>query len=144
VQFDDASNENRAYRWLGVIQSEYPIPDSYYPGQDEASVGYCGSDGSIVHIKDRANDKYIDGNSPYENSEIVIAEVNMHPQKEQRTLHFFAKGLQQPISFVGLPDKIKFCVQRYYGLTTATVVWMNQLPASTVVNDIPNSRVINW
>ncbi|KAA6338679.1 MAG: hypothetical protein EZS28_052678, partial [Streblomastix strix] len=144
VRFDDATDANRAYRWLGVILSRYAIPDSYYPGQDAASAGYCGSDGSIVHVKYRMSDKYIDGNSPYENGEIVIAEVNMHPEREQRTLHFFAKGHWQPISFVGLPDRIKFCVQRYFSMTTATVVQMLQLPAPTAVSDVPNARVIPW
>ncbi|KAA6396511.1 MAG: putative CAMK family protein kinase, partial [Streblomastix strix] len=144
VRFDDAKGENRAYRWLGVIFSGYAIPDSYYPGQDEASAGYCGSDGSVVHITPRTIDKYIDGNSPYENGEIVIAEVNMHPEREKRTLHFFTNGLWQPIYFVGLPDRIKFCVQRYYNMTTAQVVWMKQYPTPTVVRDIPNVLAINW
>ncbi|KAA6402216.1 MAG: putative CAMK family protein kinase [Streblomastix strix] len=144
VRFDDAKGENRAYRWLGVIFSGYEIPDSYYPGQDEASAGYCGSDGSVVHITPRTNDKYIDGNSPYQNGEIVIAEVNMHPEREKRTLHFFANGLWQPIYFVGLPDKIKFCIQRYFQWTTATVVQMLQLPEPTAASDVPNARAIHW
>ncbi|KAA6388434.1 MAG: putative protein kinase domain protein [Streblomastix strix] len=144
ICFGDAKGENRAYRWIGVVFSGYTIPYSYYPGQSASSAGYCGSDGSIVHIKDRMSDKYIDGNSPYENGEIVIVEVNMHSEREQRTLHFFAKDIWQPISFVGLPDRIKFCVQRYFSMTTATVISMKQLPSSTAVSDVPNARVIPW
>lgn len=38
--------------------------------------------------------KYIEGNEPYGNNDIVTLEVNMHPNKEKRTLHFFVKDKQ--------------------------------------------------
>lgn len=52
----------------------------------------------------------ISGNLKFGNNEDVIAEVDMTVDREKRTLHFFVCGKLQPISFVGLPSRIKFCV----------------------------------
>ncbi|KAA6355062.1 MAG: hypothetical protein EZS28_049411, partial [Streblomastix strix] len=55
-----------------------------------------------VFKHERPNSTYI---YFYVASSSSIDEANMHFGKEQRTLHFFTKGLWQPIYFVGLPDK---------------------------------------
>ncbi|KAA6379058.1 MAG: hypothetical protein EZS28_025417 [Streblomastix strix] len=144
VQFEDRMNTDRGFRWIGVVDSSIELPQKYYPGQDEASVGYCGKDGSLVHNPTYKDDKYIDGNSKFKEGDEVTAEINMTVEREKRTLHFFVKGQQQPISFIGLPDFVKFCVQRKFMSQLVKIISLEKVPSPTVVSDIPNAQVIEW
>ncbi|KAA6381184.1 MAG: hypothetical protein EZS28_023289 [Streblomastix strix] len=144
IRFEDLLNQDRGCRWIGVASADLDIPEIYFPGLDEASVGYCGTDANVVHLIENANNKYIEGNEPYDNNDIVTLEVNMQPQKEKRTLHFFVKDKQQPISFVGLPDRIKFIVLRQQQGTAVTIISMRAIALPTAVDEIPNSKVIEW
>ncbi|KAA6376479.1 MAG: hypothetical protein EZS28_027994, partial [Streblomastix strix] len=144
MQFEDRMNIDRGFRWIGVVDASFELPQKYYPGQDEASVGYCGKDGSLVHNPTCKDDKYIDGNSKFKEGDEVAAEINMTVEREKRTLHFFVKGQQQPISFIGLPDRVKFCVQRKCINQLAKIISLEKVPSPTVVSDIPNAQVIEW
>ncbi|KAA6396235.1 MAG: putative kinase domain protein [Streblomastix strix] len=144
IIFEDLVNQNRGCRWIGVASADLEIPETYFPGQDEASVGYCGTDASVIHLTEDMCIKYIEGNEPYGNNDIVTLEVNMHPNKEKRTLHFFVKDKQQPISFVGLPDRIKFIVLRQQYGTAVSIISMQAISLPTTVDKLPNSKIIDW
>ncbi|KAA6384192.1 MAG: hypothetical protein EZS28_020282 [Streblomastix strix] len=144
LKFEDLQNLNRGFRQVGIVDSNFDFSDQYLPGQDEFSVGYCGSDGNISHLTEESVDQFITGNDKYENGDLVTLEVNMHEDKEKRTLHFFLKEKQQPISFIGLPDCIKFIVQRQHQGTAVTIISMQTLLQPTIVDNIPKAQIIDW
>ncbi|KAA6358991.1 MAG: hypothetical protein EZS28_045482, partial [Streblomastix strix] len=100
--------------------------------------------GQIVHTIPNKIFIHTRKNNKYENGEIVTAEVNMHIQKERRTLHFFVKGLWQQYLFSRLPDSIKFCVKRSYYNSSVSILSMEKLPCSSVTQQIPGQFVMKW
>ncbi|KAA6390551.1 MAG: putative AGC family protein kinase [Streblomastix strix] len=165
MKFEDPEltqeGKDRGCRWIGIVNADFDIPDSYYPGVNGESIGYSGSDGSIVHLneknkqcylaakqeedkavskeaKEEANKKaksikFIDGNDKFENGEVVIAEINMPFNRQERTLHFFVKGKWQPVSIIGLPDSVKFIFQRRFEDQSVKIISMRSVPKSSVV-----------
>ncbi|KAA6365615.1 MAG: hypothetical protein EZS28_038857, partial [Streblomastix strix] len=99
--------------------------------------------GSLVHNPLRSDDKHYNGNSEFYEGDEVILEINMAVEREQRTLHFFVKGRQQPISFVGLPNSVKFCVQRQFAHQLVKIISFEKVPQPTVRN-VPNGKAIKW
>ncbi|KAA6396465.1 MAG: putative NEK protein kinase [Streblomastix strix] len=144
LKFEDQAPRDRGYRWVGVIDADHEMTDKYYPGQDGDSVGYCGRDGSVVHITQMQAEKYIDGNSVYQDGDTVVLEINMTSERETRKLTFFVNGRQQPISFIGLPDRVKICVQRRYQNQSVKIISFEKVPTPTIVADIPEARSIQW
>ncbi|KAA6385131.1 MAG: putative NEK protein kinase [Streblomastix strix] len=139
IRFEDLLHQDRAYRWIGIMDAEHEVEEEYYP----ASVGYCGQDGNIVHLTGESDKKYISGNETYDNDVTIIMEVNMAVEREKRTLHFFVGGRQQPVSLSNLPDKIKFIVVRFNQGTSVSILSMAKIPNPTV-RAIPGEQIIQW
>ncbi|KAA6402720.1 MAG: hypothetical protein EZS28_001761 [Streblomastix strix] len=124
LKFEDLQNLNRGFRQVGIVDSNFDFGDQYLPGQDEFSVGYCGSD----HLTEESVDQFITGNDKQREKDIAL----------------LSEEKQQPISFVGLPDCIKFIVQRQHQGTAVTIISMQTLLQPTVVDNIPKAQIIDW
>ncbi|KAA6394102.1 MAG: putative NEK protein kinase [Streblomastix strix] len=142
VRFSDP--QGRGYRWFGIVESNYPIPENYFPGQDAHSLGYCGADGTL-NRKERSNqnETYVEGNKNFDNGEIVKAEAVMDPNPEKRSIRFFVKGEEQPLYYTNIPANFKFCIQRYYSQQAAEVVSFRQV-GSPQGGHLPAAVMFKW
>ncbi|KAA6391847.1 MAG: putative cmgc ck2 family [Streblomastix strix] len=108
----------------GVVQIVLKFGDLPNRNRDfRQSVGYCGSDGLVVHSKGDP-ETCISGNLKFGNNEDVIAEVDMTVDREKRTLHFF--------------------VQRRFKGTSVQIVSMRNLTQTSVGNTVEGSKIIEW
>ncbi|KAA6373971.1 MAG: hypothetical protein EZS28_030501 [Streblomastix strix] len=144
LRFEDKLNQDRGFRWTGVVDANLDIPDSYYPGKDKDSAGYCGSNGKIYRNTQIEGDVIAAGNVIVGENDIVTMEVNMAVERSERTLHFFVNEIQQPISLFGLPDSVKFCVHRQLREQIVKIISLERVSNSQVVNDIPDAQAIQW
>ncbi|KAA6392098.1 MAG: hypothetical protein EZS28_012372, partial [Streblomastix strix] len=87
--------------------------------------------GKVFHMNSESGNQVFERSDKFNNDDIITAEVNMHLEKEERTLHFFVNNQWQNCSFQNLPDSIKFCVQLSYANTSVSILTMEKLPNPT-------------
>ncbi|KAA6383201.1 MAG: putative Serine/Threonine kinase domain protein [Streblomastix strix] len=127
VKFIDP--KNRGYRLFGIVESNFDIPEKYFPGQDSHSLGYSGIDGILNRNNGSSElDACFQGNSTFKNDDIVKAEAIMNPNPNKRLIRFFVSGVEQPIYYTNIPSNFKFCIQRYHSQQAAEIINFRQVP----------------
>ncbi|KAA6363210.1 MAG: hypothetical protein EZS28_041263, partial [Streblomastix strix] len=120
--------KSRGYRLFGIVESNFDFPEKYFPGQDQHSLGYSGADGILNRNNGSSElDTCFQGNSTFNNDDIVKAEAIMDPDPEKRSLRFFVSGVEQPIYYTNIPSNFKFCIQRYHSQQAAEIINFRQV-----------------
>ncbi|KAA6396377.1 MAG: hypothetical protein EZS28_008098 [Streblomastix strix] len=144
LRFEDLLEHERGLRWFGIVDSNFPIRNKYDPQEQYACASFCGDDGNIVHASVQTSLKCIFTGKQYKNGDIVMAEVNMGLDREQRTLHFFVGDTQMPISFKGLPSSIKFFVHRRDLGTSVSILRMQKVTVAKAVQNQRFPEAFQW
>ncbi|KAA6401757.1 MAG: hypothetical protein EZS28_002714 [Streblomastix strix] len=150
LKFNDNGSQDMNDRCFGIIDASYSIPDKFQLGFNKESALYRGKEiidkysGKVFHMNSESGNQVFETSDKFKNDDIITAEVNMHLEKEERTLHFFVNNQWQNCSFQNLPDSIKFCVQLSYANTSVSILSMEKLPNPTENKNIKSICEIIW
>ncbi|KAA6386477.1 MAG: hypothetical protein EZS28_017996 [Streblomastix strix] len=121
-------------RHIGIFDSNFVIPNTYYPGQSKESAGYNGSNGTVTQ-----NGKPKDGNDRFQDNVTISAEVDMN--SIPRTLTFFVEEKQQPVFVSNIPESIRFCAYRSFSKSSFQIVSLCQLEEAIAIGAKNRARV---
>ncbi|KAA6371010.1 MAG: hypothetical protein EZS28_033463 [Streblomastix strix] len=128
------------YGSIGIANASHPIPPEAHPAnQPHANNmatygGRWNPNGSVYH-----NAVNPIGNAPYLNNETVMLEYD----SQRGTLHFFHKGLQQPVYVRGINEKVRFVLYIKNAGSSFTIQSLKKLSAPTT-SHIYGENAINW